>query len=499
MRLWIALICLALFAAAPAFAQDPAPEGGDPSGMGEEPSTLEQVTPEPEGQPEGQPELEENVPGAAVEEAITRVPTYETVGTDELGPPPIGQTPQDTFLRLAEDYIYKTEIGARLPGQVPLWPRGQFAVGPVKLFPYVNGQIGWTNNVYYDEQNTTSWFYRLGAGLTGQYDFLGGRSQLTFGGDFTYTDYLNIGSLDYPEWVLGAAFAYRFPKGFWFKVGVKWEHLVTPYGIEFNSLTKRDRVFPYIDLGMKGIGGSKVNLSAGFNMIGQDFEEREFATGNFKQYRAWISASYPVYKDQTRVYVTYAYRIRNVDSARLNDLDNSNSLTFGLKGGIPLTSSERLLGFVELGFRKDVFADPHIIEVGNDDIPTDGNDSKGIVTVGAGLRYLAGAKSVVQMRYIRDLPASMSGNYQVLDRFDLNATSNVAKDVVLRAGTFLEFSQPSTEPSMTRFGLGFGARYVVNTNADLDLAVDWDRRNTSRKGFNTTRFIGTLGLTVYFR
>ena len=50
-------------------------------------------------------------------------------------------------------------------------------------------------------------------------------------------------------------------------------------------------------------------------------------------------------------------------------------------------------------------------------------------------------------------------------------------------------------PNTTRFGAGAGLRYALNEWADLDLNVEWERRNGRISGFVNHR--ATLGATIY--
>ena len=80
---------------------------------------------------------EEPVAGSDTENAITQVPTYEDsdFGVQEE------ERVTDLFFRIAEDYLYTSEIGARTIGHVPLWPRGPLKLGPV-LVAFEGAPVG---------------------------------------------------------------------------------------------------------------------------------------------------------------------------------------------------------------------------------------------------------------------------------------------------------------------------------------------------------------------
>ena len=152
-----------------------------------------------------------------------------------------------------------------------------------------------------------------------------------------------------------------------------------------------------------------------------------------------------------------------------------------------------------MGYRNNKYDTVSYVDVGND-IETDDNDQNGIVTVKAMLRYLASVKTSVELMYFRDMQYSSFSNYQVVDRLDLVVTHTLLRDLILRGGTYLRFSNPDFDrDSTTEFGVGVGARYLLIDNVDLDLAVDWYDRQSENDFYSYSRFIFGLGVTLYFR
>ena len=128
----------------------------------------------------------------------------------------------------------------------------------------------------------------------------------------------------------------------------------------------------------------------------------------------------------------------------------------------------------QIGYRNNAYETGTYADGSVDDIPTDDNDSIGIVTCQAMLRYLATARTTVELLYYRDLNYSSYSNYQVVDRFDLVVTHTLMRDLILRGATYVRFSEPSADrDNITEFGIGAGARYILIDNVDLDLSVDW--------------------------
>lgn len=437
----------------------------------------------------------------AEEAGVREVPTYE----EPMEQPEDEGSPQDTFYSLAEDYIFLSEIGGRRPGRVPVWPRGAFHLGPVQIFPYLEGRIGWTNNVYDTEAERESFFVTEGGGVAGQYAFLGGRAKLTFGGDYRHFDYFSGEEDSYSEWTAGLGASYVFPMGLWIKGGIKWEHLVDPVDIQFAGRLERDQVYPYINVGLDNAFGNKINVEVGVQYFDAQYAGRSFDTGDRETWNGWVKVSYPFFKDTTRIYVRYDYFRSKRQSDRLNDLQDGHEVTGGLEGTFPITRSERLKGDIGIGYRRDLYGDPRNYVVGTETLQTDNDSRRGVITVHASLRYLIGAKTSADLRLLRTLDFSPSANYQVINRADLSVTHNCLRNLVSRIGTFIEYSDQSDRQdsydrggNFTRFGVGIGSRYLLLDNADLDLSVDWSKRNTSREGYDTDVFSASLGFTYYF-
>jgi hypothetical protein len=117
----------------------------------------------------------------------------------------------------------------------------------------------------------------------------------------------------------------------------------------------------------------------------------------------------------------------------------------------------------------------------------------------AGIRYLPGPKSSAELRLLRTLQFSSSGNFQIKSRADLSYAYNIIRNLIARAGIYWELSQPSVGDDITRYGAGLGARYMVLENLDVDVALDYQDRITDRPGYENNQFIGSVGLTLYFR
>jgi hypothetical protein len=92
---------------------------------------------------------------------------------------------------------------------------------------------------------------------------------------------------------------------------------------------------------------------------------------------------------------------------------------------------------------------------------------------------------------------SPSSNYAVVDRLDLAMTHNCLRNLISRAGVFVERSEPSLGGHFTRYGAGLGSRYLLTDNIDLDFSADWSKRNSTDLGFDTKLVEASIGVTIY--
>ena len=83
---------------------------------------------------------ERKSPGDARAEAVKTVPAWAPYGADD------DATMEETFFRLAQDFVSTSEIGVRRLGHVPIWPRGDLKLGRVRIMPYLRESGEWESN-----------------------------------------------------------------------------------------------------------------------------------------------------------------------------------------------------------------------------------------------------------------------------------------------------------------------------------------------------------------
>ncbi len=475
------VIAVLLIAAGPVFAQDPAqPGANEAEAMASEAPADEAVT-------------------GTVETAIAEVPTNTpTYRGNLLYPRFQDESPHEAFMRLAEDFLYTSEIGGNsFAGRVPVWPRGAIKLGPFQIFPYLVGSISWSDNVYEDEREKSSWYWTAGGGFTGAASFSGGRGSIGFGLDYRYEDYLQQDDLNNSEWVASVHVGYAFPFGLWFRAGMKYEDLTRPVGSDYTSRSPRTHFTPFIDMGFTNAFGNKVNIDFGIQYENTDFARDAYETGDHNTTRVWVKVSYPFIKESSRLYVRYEYTWESRSSNAQNPLNNGNELVAGIEGAIPLTRTEKLVGFLEVGYQAANFAGPDLI---THNTVTDDDSSPGSGVLRARLRYRLGPKTSMDVSVVKDMEFSTRGNYA--DRWfsDYNVTYNLARRLVTRGTAYLEWTKASGDnTTVTRFGFGVGARYLLTENFDLFSDLNWNRRNTIRAGWDTSWVTFTLGVTIYLR
>lgn len=436
---------------------------------------------------------------AVVDDAIRDVPTNApTYRGDLLYPRFSDESPHEAFMRLAEDFLYMSEIGGYQGlGRVPLWPRGSIKAGPFRIFPYLVGSISWTDNAYEDERKASSWYWTAGGGFTGQANFAGGRGSVGFGLDYRYEDYLQQSDLSFSEWIASFHVGYVFPVGFWFKAGVKYEDLSRPVGSDYTGISPRQNFLPFVDFGFANAFGNKINIDFGIKYQNNNFDRDAYETGNVDATTVWVKVSYPFIKDTTRIYIRYSYSWDNRGSDFQNNLNNGNELVGGIEGAIPIGQTDKLLGFLELGYQNASFADAYVVQRG---IVTDDDSENGTAVIRARLRYRMGPRTSMDASVVKDMTFSTLGNYQDRWYADYNATYNLARDLVLRGTALFEWTKASGDgTTVTRFGFGVGARYLLTENMDLFTDMNWNRRNTIRPGWDTDWFTATFGMTLYLQ
>lgn len=483
------------------------------------PKETPQDKPPEQGQPDAQPQEGEQ-PTKPKSDAESAIQDVETIETGEAGKP---ESLQETFFNLARNFVVTSDDGFRRLGTVPIWPRGELKLGDVRLFPYLREAVEWESNYFLQPDsgpNATSstdaqWTHVNELGALADTALMGGRLRLSAGADSVWR--VRYGSDAPPDtWDFDGQFGatYTWPSSVYVKAGVSYTRRHDPsdlplYAEDFG----RNQVKTYFTAGTERdiFFGSKFHFEMGVQTNNETAEDQAFSAMDRNEDLVYLKASYPFLKDTTRIFGLARYRIDQRDSDTQND-GKSLGFSVGLEGSIPLGKGayRELRGTISVGFDSHVY-DNGDYQRGSETIVADDNSDATTANVVVGLQYLMSTKGSIDLRYLHQSEFSFYGNYQIVDRVDLNFTRNLTRRLTGRLSTFYEHENPSGKfppetippspntqdaPNESRWGVGAGLRWAWTDWVDLDLSADMERRNDDvDRGYTNYRAI--FGITFY--
>lgn len=465
-------------------------------------------------------------PSAARRSATNAVPKWEAFGQGEL------ESQEETFFRLAQDFVSTSEIGVRRLGHVPLWPRGNLKIGKFRVLPTLRQGAEWETNVFrkretgqpdddqpgvFDDGRRHGWAYSTNAALLADTALAGGRLRLagSVAGNWDQRFREEQDDTFEADAQLGAS--YRWASGLWVKGGVAYERREQAVEIELSDSFRRTNRRGFFNFGFDRdiFFGTKIQFEAGVSVRDvSPHNDKDFGRLDRTENSYYLKASYPFWKKTTRAFARFRYSESHREDDALNDGDVSG-VDFGIEGNLPLTQggARGIRGSVSVGYDYGDYEDelfqpqPGVQTVRDDD------DSQGNLAIRAALQYVMSARTTFDLRLLRTQQFSAFGNYQVTSRADLSASHNLNRRVSLRVSTYYEYSDPSNErPSFVvnganpfrreplrqraRGGVGVGARYQLTDWADLDLSYDYERKNgPAQSSFTNHRVL--FGITFY--
>jgi hypothetical protein len=495
-------VCLCALAS-PAFAQEAPPE---------KPA---EDAPQ-DGQPAGEkPEGEE--PKSDKAAAIEDVDTWEEGEAEKP------ESLQETFFELSRSFVATSDDGFRRLGTVPIWPRGELKIGDVRLFPYLREAAEWESNYFLqpdsgpnDDGGTDSqWTHVNELGALADTALMGGRLRLSLAADSVWR--VRYGS-DAPAdtWDFDSQFGatYTWPSSLYVKAGVSYTRRHDPSDLplitdDFGRTQTRTYFAAGCDRDI--FFGSKFRFEMGVQTNNEQAHDDEFSDMDRDEDLIYLKASYPFLKDTTRIFGLARYEIDRRHSEAIND-GHSVGFSVGLEGSIPLSSGayRSLRGQIAVGFDTAVYDDENF-QSGSDTVVADDNEDATTANVVVGLQYLMSTRGSIDLRYLHQSEFSFYGNYQIVDRVDLNFTRNLTRRLTGRISSFYEHIDPSGSypretippspdtadaPNSSRWGVGAGLRWAWTDWMDVDLSADMERRNDDiDQGYTNYRAI--LGLTFY--
>ncbi len=460
---------------------------------------------------------------AARDDAVKTAPKWEAFGEGD------GDVPLDeTFFRLAQDFVSTAEVGYRRLGEVPPWPRGELKFGRFRVLPYVRTAGEWESNVV--TQSVTdgggthgreSAFAHINTiGLLSDMTLAGGRMKVAFSADSEWAD--RHGSRNGEDtWQLDSQLGvtYRWPSGMWVRGGVAYERRADSVEVDTTGEARRTNRRAFYDMGFDKVFGSKVNFEVGANTIDVDPREKEFNSIDRTEIEYWAKASYPFWKKSTRLFARYRYRQEQRESDTHNDGD-VNGVDVGIEGAVPLFDGgyRSIRGTVAVGYDRGIYEDDTFSTTPlGERLVRDSDSSKTNLAVRAAIQYLMSPRTTMELRYLRTQQFNARGsNYQIVDRVDYIWTQNLARQLVGRALVFFEHSDPSgvnpqrsadgtdsvpisSARSTSRWGLGVGARYAITDWMDADFSYDYTRVNGAGQPRSYSEHRALLGLTFYLQ
>lgn len=462
----------------------------------------------------------------AREEAVKTVPAWKPYGSDT------GEATEETFFRLAQDFVTTSELGVRRLGHVPIWPRGELKVGRMRILPYVREGAEYESN-YFNEPvsgrpdtdpkngRKGSYAWTNTAGLLGDALFMNGRLRIStsvegnwdFRAEKSQEDTFELDSQ------LGAA--YTFPSGFWIRGGYAYEKRTDAVEIDQTGEFQRTntRGFLYWGFNRDILFGSKAQFDMGVTVRNVDPQEDDtFGTVDRTETEYYMKVSYPFWKKTTRAFARATYRQDSREDDSLNDGDVWG-FDVGIEGNFPILQGETrgLRGTMSIGFDQGVYEDDDYFA---DDVrlERDDDDRHTNLSVSVALQYIISSRQSVDLRLVRANQFNSNSNFQVNNRADLTYNHNITPRLVGRVSGFLEHANPSGENppfspdvvyepddpnrlrdsnrNINRGGVGLGLRYKLTDWADLDASWDFIRRNEESEDSFTNHRV-SLGVTLY--
>ena len=439
---------------------------------------------------------------------------------------------EETFFRLAQDFVSTSEIGVRRLGSVPIWPRGELKMGPVRVLPYFRQSAEWESNVNRrpatgssnlgnDDGRDSGWNFVSNPGLLADTLLMGGRMRIALSMDARWNERTEDDLGDDFELDSQLGVSYHWPNGAWVSVGYAYERRSEPVEVEFTEDFQRtnNRVFWNLGFDRDIFFGSKAQLDVGMSMRDVNPNENgQYESVDRTETETYVRVSYPFWKDSTRLFVRGRYKKYSKESPGLADGDQW-SMDFGMDGSIPILEGDQrgLRGTVSVGFDTSDYAgsDTRVDASTGRTRANDNDDGETSLSFRAGLQDVISPRQTLALRAQRQQQFSAYSNYQINDRIDLTYTRTLMPRLVVRAAVFLEHTDPSgenpnyvnTAPGTTgngqspnrhtsRGGVGLGGRYTLNEWADADVSWDYDRRNGDPDRRYTNHRI-VFGITIY--
>ncbi len=463
-------------------------------------------------------------------EALKEIPKWETYSAEDSG------SLEETFFRLQNSFALPAETGSRALGSVPFWPRGSLKFGTVRILPYLRQAVSYESNHFrtnetprrgthptasprsHGRDGSVTHVNQIGAMADTLLD--GGRLRLSGAIDSQWLLRYASESRHADDWdfdgQLGASYAIN--KDIRAGIGYRWERRSDPMETNASSRFRRTNQQAVANLSYANIGVR--GLKARFGVTTRDVDasksnETALNRHDRTEIEYKLRASYPVWSESTDLFVQGRYRTEERESDEINDGD-VYGMDFGMSGAIPITRNEYggLRGEVSFGFDSGSYEN-ETYNRGSQVLIRDDSDDETNLSVRGRLQYIATPRTSWDMTVFRGQQFSLHGNYQIVNRLELNVTHNASCKLVSRIGVFWEHVDPSglvsPKSALTgntglknqqeyedwdRFGVGVGARYPIEDWLDVDGSIGVERKN-SYESRSFSNYSAQVGLTLY--
>jgi hypothetical protein len=481
-------------------------------------------SPQPQPQEPQQPQPSDDAKKPSkkeIDEAIAKLPAWDAYGAGGEA------SMEETFFRLARDFVMTGDESVHPLGHVPVWPRGELKIAGFRVLPFLREGVRWDDN-YYQQPNTgvasdvhgrqAEWTHENEIGVMADTALMGGRLGISTTIDSIWD--IHYGHDAPPdqwnfEGQLGAR--YSWPSGVWISGGYRYNRnhdpADLPNGNSTDYGTRTHGAFFNVGFDRDIFFGSKLQFEFGVSTRDVKADDSVYSDVNRTETTVFGKASYPFLKNNTaRLFVLVSEEFAKRDSEAINN-GNTTSVNFGIEGSIPLREGEYrgLRGQVSVGFQHGLYEN-NTYQQGSQTLRADGNNrSDTTLQLLAALQYVMSPKTTTDLRYSRQAEfTTHGGNYSIIDRVDLSASHTFTRQLSGRVEVYYEHESPtgdapaqavtgtdisSSAPDINREGAGVGVRYAINEWLDVDLSANIENRNDHANSYKN--YEGLLGLTFY--
>jgi len=374
------------------------------------------------------------------------------------------EVPAEIFEGVVDAVTRPSEIGVLRPGRVDLAPRGRLRLGDVRIFPLLEEEVIFDNNVFRTETDKKSAILFLTrTGLFTETDFGHEREhRLRVGYQADFNNY-NHTAPDYIEQFAGGDLRLHFHK-LTFEAGDKYERREYPVELDTTDFMRRTI--------NTGYGQGRVDLARLFVQFRVEREDSHYSGAEFRnasraETRFTTDLGVKV-TDRTEAFLEHSYEDRDFDRPFYNEGDLN---TFAVGGRTIF--SDRFEAQAKVGVQQYSGEDDR--PIGDDDA----GETSGYASMAARWRVVKAGE--LEASYLRTNQFSFVANFQITDRVDASYTHTLARNLIGRFGTYFEHANPSQGGNLNRAGAGLGFQYLITEGVRVGADYEFVNRISARE------------------